>query len=497
VTRRALVWIVVVLLAAAGGYAAFRRFSRREAPTLETAKVERGRIAARVTATGTLSALVTVQVGSQISGRIQSLDADFNSEVKKGQRIARIDPQLFEAALEQARANHLAAQANVARAKAQAADAERQRNRAQALADKQLIALAERDTAIASAAAALAQVQAAEGALAQARASLQQAQINLGFTTIVSPINGVVISRNVDVGQTVAASLQAPTLFTIAEDLRKMQVHTSVAEADVGKLAPGQEATLRVDAYPNQPFTGSINQIRNAPQTVQNVVTYDAVIDVDNGELKLKPGMTANVTVVFADREDVLKIPNAALRFRPPPGLFAREGSGRDGAGGTGGQAPDRRANRGGGGAEGGGERRGGRGGPGGAAWAAGGNPAEGPPGNVAPAGGTAPAGASPTGGTAPEGAAAPSGGGRRGERDRSEDRKTLWVLRDGKPMPVRVKVGLSDGSFTELVEGDLREGDDVITDAGGAENRAAPAGGGPGGGNRGGPGGGGLRRVL
>ncbi|HLL54883.1 MAG TPA: efflux RND transporter periplasmic adaptor subunit, partial [Myxococcaceae bacterium] len=480
-----------------------RRYSIPEAPKLETAKVERGRIAARVTATGTLSALVTVQVGSQVSGRIQSLEVDFNSPVKKGQRIARIDPQLFEAALEQSRANHLAAQANVARAKAQAWNADRQRNRARALAEQALIPPAEGDAAEAEAQASAAQVQAAESALAQARAALNQARINLEFTSIYSPIDGVVISRNVDVGQTVASALQAPTLFTIAEDLRKMQVHTNVAEADVGKLAPGQEATLRVDAYPNEPFAGTINQIRNAPQTLQNVVTYDAVIDVNNAELKLKPGMTANVTVIYAERDNVLKIPNAALRFRPPPGLFAREGQGGERRGG---------GDRAGGGGE---QRAGGRGGPGGSGGGAlaanaapggapAGGPAGGPPG-APPGGGRAQAGGAviPAGGagTPPAGGAQPGAGAQAGgRRDRpQDDRKTLWVLREGKPTPVRVKVGLSDGSFTELMEGELREGDEVITDATGSEQPrpSAPGGmGGPGGGNRG-PGGGGMRRVL
>ena len=289
----------------------------------ETARVDRGRIVAQVTATGTLSALVTVQVGSQVSGRIQQLFVDFNSPVKKGQLIAKIDPQLFQATLEQARANHIAARADLARAKVQAADAARQLARTRSLAERKLVAQADLDTAQATAEGAQAGVDAAAGKVEQARASLQQAQVNLAYTNIISPINGTVISRSVDVGQTVAASLQAPTLFVIAEDLAKMQVDTSVAEADIGKLRAGMDASFTVDAFPGRRFRGTVRQIRNAPQNVQNVVTYDAVVDVGNPDLELRPGMTANVSFVFADRADVLRVPNGALRFRPSAELQA------------------------------------------------------------------------------------------------------------------------------------------------------------------------------
>jgi HlyD family secretion protein len=337
----------IAAVAAAVGVWRWRAGSSQPRLQLDTAKVDRGRIVAKVTASGALSAIVTVQVGSQVSGRIAALHADFNSDVKKGQLIAKIDPALFQAAVEQARANHVAAQGNLARAKAQALDAERQYARAQALAERKLIAQADLDTAQSNADAATAQVQAAVGAVSQARASLNQAEVNLAYTDIRSPTSGVVISRNVDVGQTVAASLQAPTIFVIAEDLGKMQVDTSVAEADVGRLRPGMNATFTVDAYPSEVFKGAVRQIRNAPQTVQNVVTYDAVVDVDNPELKLKPGMTANVTFIYAEKDDVLRIPNAALRFRPPPDLLASSGkagaagrTGPRGSGAAGGPAP-------------------------------------------------------------------------------------------------------------------------------------------------------------
>jgi HlyD family secretion protein len=373
-------------------------------PTVQwdTAAVDRGRIVARVTATGTLSALVTVQVGSQVSGRIQQLFADFNSPVKKGQLIAKIDPQLFQASLEQARANYAAAQGTLAKAKVQAAQAELDFKRQAGLAERKLVAPADFDLARTNLAAAKAQIAVNTGNLQQAKAALNQAKVNLAYTNIVSPTDGVVISRSVDVGQTVAASLQAPTIFVIAEDLRKMQVNTSVAEADVGKLVADMEASFVVDAYPGERFKGKVRQIRNAAQTVQNVVTYDAVIDVDNGDLKLRPGMTANVTFIVANREDVLRVPNAALRFRLSPEVSAVLN--RDAK-----QSSD-------GGAAGEGMRAGGR-----------------------------------RGGAGP---------------DDAPDRKTVWVLDGQTPRFVRLKVGASDGSKTEVVEGGLTEGGLVITDA-------------------------------
>ena len=381
-----------VLLAAVALWR-WRASASKPGPQIESARVDRGRIVAKVTATGTLSAIVTVQVGSQVSGRVAALHADFNSPVKKGQLIAKIDPQLFQAAVEQARANLVAAQGNLSKARAQAVDAERQYQRNETLAERKLIAQADLDTSQANAEAAQAQVKASEGAVEQARAALHQAEVNLKYTDIVSPTSGVVISRNVDVGQTVAASLQAPTLFVIAEDLAKMQVDTNVAEADVGRLRAGMDASFTVDAYPSETFHGTVRQIRNAPQTVQNVVTYDAVIDVANPGLKLKPGMTANVTFVYAEKDDVLRVPNAALRFRPPPDLPAFSGA---------------------------------QGRPGGRANTAGPRAVETP------------------------------------------DQRTVWVMRQEKPVPVRIRTGISDGTSTELVEGELEPGDAVVTDASG-----------------------------
>ena len=284
--------------------------------------VDRGPIVAKITATGTLSALLTVQVGSQVSGRILKLFVDFNSTVKKGDLIAQIDPELFNAALAQAKANLLSAQASVAKDHVQVKDAERTFKRMKELRAQNLIAQSDADTAETTFLAAGAQLQADEANVAQAKANLHQAEVNLTYTNIYTPISGMVIQRSVDVGQTVAASFQAPVLFTIAEDLTHIQVDTNISESDVGKLADKMVATFTVDAYPNESFQGTIRQIRNAPQTLQNVVTYDAVIDVENKDLKLRPGMTANVTVVYAERKDVIRVPNAALRFRPPAGLM-------------------------------------------------------------------------------------------------------------------------------------------------------------------------------
>jgi HlyD family secretion protein len=335
--RRRLIWISVALLVVLAALVSWRVIRRPTPLQFQMATVDRGPVVARVTATGILSALVTVQVGSQVSGRIARLLTDYNATVKKGQLIAEIDPALFNANVEQARANVLAAQGQVQQAEAKAADAHRQYERDKPLRVQNLLAQADLDTAQANDQVAQAAVVSAKGQLAQARAQLTQAQVNLDYTTIESPIDGTVISRSVDVGQTVAASLQAPTLFTIAGDLRQMQVDTSVAEADVGKLSAGMDATFVVDAFPDERFHGAIRQIRNAPQTQQNVVTYDAVIDVKNPDLKLRPGMTANTTVIYAERPDVLRVPNAALRFRPPPELLAQLGRGTLAPGANGG----------------------------------------------------------------------------------------------------------------------------------------------------------------
>ncbi len=282
----------------------------------KTEKVAKGDIVMSVTATGTVNAVTTVLVGTQVSGTIKNIFVDFNSQVKKGQIIAQIDPATFQAQVQQARANLLVAQANLEKAKATLADAKRNMERNTELFSKNLVARSDLDTAETNYETAKASVSAASSQVAQTAAALEFAETNLRYTKILSPVDGVVISRNVDVGQTVAASFQTPTLFTIAQDLTKMQIDTNVDEADIGKVSVGQDVEFTVDAYPDLVFKGKVWQVRNAPITVQNVVTYDVVIQVDNPELKLKPGMTANVSIIIATKKDVLKIPNAALRFK-------------------------------------------------------------------------------------------------------------------------------------------------------------------------------------
>lgn len=315
--RRRSLWIVVLALVAA---VVLWRCTAGKTPAqgFATTPATRGDLVSKVTATGSVSALVTVEVGSQVSGRIQSLFVDFNTVVKKGQLVAKIDPALFETQVAQARANVSASRGNLARLRVQADEARRQAKRSATLFDQKIISENDRDSAESTAAAAAAAVQQAQGQLDQALAGLQQAATNLRYTDIMAPTDGIVISRAVNVGQTVAASLQAPVLFTIAQDLRQMEVHTNVAESDIGRLKAGMDAAFTVDAYPGERFQGRIREIRNAPQTVQNVVTYDAVVVVDNADLKLKPGMTATVTVTTAERRGVLRVPNTALRFEPP-----------------------------------------------------------------------------------------------------------------------------------------------------------------------------------
>jgi HlyD family secretion protein len=274
------------------------------AANYQTATISRGPITQAVTATGTLNPVVNVQVGSQVSGNIAKLFADFNSEVKAGQVVAQIDPALFQATVTQAEGDLASAQAALELAKVNA-------TRTQELFARKTSSQADLDQAMANLHQAEANVKIKQGALDKARADLEHC-------TITSPIDGVVISRSVDVGQTVAASLQAPVIFAIANDLSKMQIDANVAEADVGVVKIDQNVDFSVDAFPMETFRGKVVQVRNAPITVQNVVTYDTVIGVSNPELKLKPGMTANVSIIVAHKDDVLQIKNAALRFRPP-----------------------------------------------------------------------------------------------------------------------------------------------------------------------------------
>lgn len=406
-TKRIVVWVGVAVAFVAITLGAWRWRAAHAKPEIayKTQKVETRRITAKVTASGTLSALVTVQVGAQVSGRISKLGADFNSHVTKGELIAELDPALFQATLDQQQANYAQAAAQQLKSKAAADLADKQLARTKTLHDQGLSAQQDVDAAEGAASQAHADLALQAANVEQARASLNQAKVNLSYTKIFSPIDGVVISRNVDVGQTVAASLQAPVLFTIAEDLKRMQVDTNVSEGDVGRLKEGMAAYFTVDAYPGKRFKGTIAQIRNAATNVQNVVTYDAVIKVENDQLELRPGMTANVTITYAERDNVLAVPNASLRFHPPD-------------------------------------------------WTP------------------------------------PNAG--KGQHKKSQDEThTVFIVKNEKAAPVQLHTGLSDGAVTEIVDGDLHEGDEIATDtqdgssAQAASSAKSPFGGGGGGGKR------------
>lgn len=316
--------ILVVIAAVAGSAGAYYKFRGPEGEVkVTTLPVSRGEIVETVGATGTLQAVTTVQVGSQVSGNIKALFADFNSIVKKGQVVAELDPSLIQTQIEQARANLTRSLSDVERLRVSAEDARNKLKRTQSLFDRKLVSQQELEAAQVAVRAADAQLKSSEASVVQSQASLNQSEVNLQHTVIEAPIDGIVISRNVDVGQTVAASMNAPTLFIIAADLTKMQVNASVDESDVGRIRPGQHVRFRVDAYPTEEFTGTVAQVRLQPIVAQNVVTYATVIDVPNNQLKLKPGMTANVTIEIAKRSDVLRVPNAAIRFRPTTDTFA------------------------------------------------------------------------------------------------------------------------------------------------------------------------------
>lgn len=285
--------------------------------TFTTANVQRGSLSATVSATGTLNPLVTVQVGSQVSGRIERIAVDFNSPVKKGEVIAQIEPSLFETEVAQAQANLQSAEAALEKARVGVRETQRQLQRAQDLRGKNLLAESELDTARFAQLGAVAEERLRQAAVAQAQAELDRANVNLAHTTIYAPINGVVVSRSVDVGQTVAASLQTPTLFSIAQDLSQMQIETQVDEAFIGQVQEGQPVSFTVFAYPGRTFTGQVSQVRLNPTVESGVVRYNCIIRVANPDLALKPGMTATVTIEVAHRDDVLIVPNAALRFVP------------------------------------------------------------------------------------------------------------------------------------------------------------------------------------
>lgn len=424
-------WISgIVLVAAVGGGWWYWKHRNETAPEFTTTKVGRGDVTQAVTATGTLKPVLNVEVGSQISGIIQNIYADFNSVVKSNQVIAQLDPATY-------RANLSSAEGELANAQASLGLAQINARRAEDLFKDKLISQSDYDQTRVG-------LQQAEAQVRIRTAALERARVDFGRCTIYAPVDGTVISRNVDVGQTVAASMSAPVLFQIASDLTKMQINTSVAEADVGSVEEGQEVEFTVDAFPDRTFAGKVTQVRNSPLTVQNVVTYDTIIEVDNADLKLKPGMTANVSIIVQRRTGVLRVANSAMRFRPPENLVQPVPT--NAVPQVSAAAPETNA------AAGLIGESGRRWGPGAGAGAGGG------------------------------------GRGNRSGRGGAEKRKlqTLYVLpgevtanaADVKVKSVKVRLGISDGIYTEVIEG-LAENDLVVTgvitassgEAGGAQN--------------------------
>ena len=312
--RLTLIISVAAIGLAIAGYVFFN--GERKVPVrYRTSTVDQGSIISAVTATGTINPITTVQVGSQVSGMIESLHADFNSKVKAGEVVARIDPFPYRARRDQADANLANAKAALMKARIDLAQRKREVDRAKTLIGQQFVSQNEVDIAVTAYEGALAQLKVTEAAVKQGGAALEAAELDLKYTEIRSPVNGVVISRLVEVGQRISASFSIPTLFLIAEDVMKMQVDTNVSEADIGGVTEGKEASFMVDAYPGETFHGKVRQVRNAPINIQNVVTYDVVVEFDNPNFRLKPGMTASVSIIVAHREGVLTVPNAALRF--------------------------------------------------------------------------------------------------------------------------------------------------------------------------------------
>ena len=474
--------IGVVIAAVVSGFFYFRH-GRAEALSFNSAPVTRGELTQAVTATGTLNPVVNVTVGSQVSGRISKLYADFNSAVTKGQVIAELDPATYQATVEQTTADLANAKANLELQQVQF-------QRSSELITNKLISGSDYDVAAAT-------LHSAEATVKIKQAALNSATVNLGYCKILSPVDGTVISRNVDIGQTVAASLSAPTIFVIANDLSKMQIDANVSEADIGSIEDGQNVTFTVDAFPDRKFTGKVKQIRNSPTTVQNVVTYDVVIEVGNPDLKLRPGMTANASIITAERAGALKIPNAALRFRLPDSASkeikpaatnvvpAAKAGGTNGTEVAANAAPPLTGNE--------------------------------PPeelqkrvSELRARGEEIPAAVRtklrelyqsgalqrPAGqGGGPGGGRGGGGGGGGGSRGSQPAARTVYLLvadknsGDQVPQAVRIKTGISDGAFTEITDG-LKEGDVVITSvklsttaAAAAPAGASPFGGGGGGG--------------
>ncbi len=422
-------WWILVLLAVliAAGVAVFVLRQRRAPPTQRymTGRVTRGDVIEQIRATGTVQPVLQVQVGAQVSGRVANVAVDFNSRVHRGDLLAEIDSTTYRAQVAVVRAQLMSARALRAQNRANLGLAEQNLARAQRLREQGLNAQADLDAAMAQRDAARATVGVADAQIAQAMASLSSAETNLTFTRILAPIDGVVATRSVDPGQTVAASFQTPTLFVIANDLRNMRVIANVDEANIGKLEERMVATARVDAFPRDTFRGSVRELRINPTTTNGVVTYQAVIDVENPLGRLRPGMTATITVITARQLAVLRVPNAALRYRPAVSAGGPGGGGRPGGGRGGARA------------------------------------AQGAP-----------------GATASPAPATPNGGARTDDETPTPDQGTLYLLRAGRAVRTRVTVGVTDGAFTEVSGPELTEGAEVVIDETDAAGSGPSAGG-------------------
>jgi HlyD family secretion protein len=407
---------IVVLVVAAGIVFGFTFFKRNNNNGLQyaLAAIDKGTVTALVDTTGTLNPVTIVDIGSQVSAKIENIYVDFNSQVKAGQILAELEQLNFQTKVQQNEANYLSSVAAVEKSKVSLENSERKRERAKSLFEKELISYEEFESAEVQYFSAKADLQSSEARLQQAKAQLDTSKVDLTYTIIKSPIDGVVINRNVNVGQTVAASFQAPVLFQVANDLTKMQVECSVDEADIGRVTEGQTARFTVDAFPNDNFTGVVKQVRYSPEVIQNVVTYTTIVDVANPEMKLRPGMTATISIVVGEAKNALRVPNSALRFQPPPevmqALFeemrkemqAKRGQTAQ----TDGQQEGRR-----------------------------------PQGNFQ------------------------MGQGTRGMGSRARDRARVWIQDEtGKLKMVAIRTGVTDNTFTEITGGDIKEGQEVIT---------------------------------
>jgi HlyD family secretion protein len=407
---------IVVLVVAAGIVFGFTYFNRNNNNGIqyELTAIDKGTVTALVDTTGTLNPVITVDIGSQVSGKIENIYVDFNSPVKAGQILTELEQLTFQTKVQQNEANYLSSVATLDKSKVSLENSNKKYERAKSLFEKDLISYEELESAEVQYLSAKADLQSSEARLEQAKAQLETSKVDLSYTIIKSPIDGVVINRNINVGQTVAASFQAPVLFQVANDLTKMQVECSVDEADIGRVKEGQTAQFTVDAFPNENFTGVVKQVRYSPEVIQNVVTYTTIVDVDNPDIKLRPGMTATISIVVGEAKNALRVPNSALRFQPPPevlqALFEEMRREMQAKRGQNSQADGQSEKR--------------------------GHQANFQMGQ---------------------------GMGRMGSRMR--DRARVWIQdENGKLNMVSIRTGVTDNAFTEITGGDIKEGQEVIT---------------------------------